>query len=673
MCGIAGIVHFEGAVSQSEAKLDRMVGKLFHRGPDECGFYFDDQVSLGMARLSIIDLQHGSQPIANENETIWVVFNGEIFNYQELRTELEKQGHTFRTASDTEVIVHSYEEWGKDFVSNLNGQFAIGLWDQNKRQFLLARDRLGIRPLFYAQVNNRLLFASEIKSILAEGTLPAQPDVNGLKQIFTFWVNVPPRTVFKDIFELPPGNILIVKPSGLMEQTYWDIPFLNSDTVRTNQQTLQEELYALLLDAVKIRLRADVPVGAYLSGGLDSSIITALVNNIHQNRLKTFSVNFSNQSYDERFFQKLLIEQLQTEHRSLTVNDEDILHHFFETIKLTEKPILRTAPAPLLALSSLVRSDDFKVVLTGEGADEFFAGYNIFKETKVRQFWAQAPHSASRPLLLSKIYPYILNQNGALNPFWQAFFKRHLTETQNPFYSHLLRWENTAKIHLLLSDALKSQFHFEDQLDEVKAYLPALENLNSPLTRAQYIEAKLFMNGYLLSSQGDRMLMGHSVEGRFPFLDHRVVEFAATLPDAVKLFGLQEKYILKKTFKDILPPAIAKRPKQPYRAPISGKLLENSRFDWLQELLSPTQIDKYGYFSAQRVQVLKTKLMQQSAPTSLVDEMAFLAILSTQLWHYHFFENFSAHSGRLATKKKIVYGKKENRSHHGIHKRSIKN
>ena len=417
MCGIAGIFQVNQVLKDAKPKIEAMVGQLYHRGPDECGFYFDKKVALGMARLSIIDLVHGSQPISNEKQNIWIVFNGEIYNYKELRQTLEKLGHIFETNSDTEVIVHSYEQWDLDFVKHLNGQFAISIWDRGKQRLVLARDRLGIRPLFYAFQKNRLIFASEMKAILAEGNIQPEVDPSALNEIFTLWVTIPPKTPFKNIFELPPGRLLVINQKGVKEIEYWDIPF-KDETRQEKPALLQEELYALLEDAVRIRLRADVPVGAYLSGGLDSSIITALVNKIHQNRLKTFSVNFSNQSYDEQFYQKILIKRLNTEHRSLLVNEQDIFNHFFKVIKLSEKPLLRTAPAPLLALSSLVRKDQFKVVLTGEGADEFFAGYNIFKETKLRNFWAREPASKSRPLLLSKIYPYIVDKQGAINPFW---------------------------------------------------------------------------------------------------------------------------------------------------------------------------------------------------------------------------------------------------------------
>ncbi len=653
MCGIAGIFQAEKISKNARSKLKAMIGTLYHRGPDECGFYFDQKIAMGMARLSIIDLIHGSQPISNEKQNIWIVFNGEIYNYKELRKTLENAGHVFTTKSDTEVIVHSYEQWGLDFVKHLNGQFAISIWDRRKQQLVLARDRLGIRPLFYFFQKNRLIFASEIKAILAEGSVQPEADLSALNEIFTLWVNVPPKTPFKNIFELPPGRLLVINQKGIKEIEYWDIPF-KDETGPFRLSSIKAELYSLLEDAVKIRLRADVPVGAYLSGGLDSSIITALVNKIHQNRLKTFSVNFSNQSYDEQFYQKILIKRLNTEHRSLLVNEQDIFNHFFKVIKLSEKPLLRTAPAPLLALSSLVRKDQFKVVLTGEGADEFFAGYNIFKETRLRHFWARDPNSKSRPLLLSKIYPYIFNKQGAMNPFWQAFFKRHLTETENPLYSHLLRWENSAKIRLLLSDTLKGTYDFEQLQATVLNYLKRVKGISTPLARAQYIEAKLFMNGYLLSSQGDRMLMGHSVEGRFPFLDHRVVEFAASLPDDLKLRGLNEKYILKKTFYPMLPQAISSRPKQPYRAPIAGYIFNNGKMDWLQEMLKESTIHSYGYFDPKKVKILKNKILHQAERISLVDEMAILAVLSTQLWHYHFFENFRHSEGKLADRQKIV-------------------
>ncbi len=648
MCGITGIVAENLIYPQSENRLKRMVGSLYHRGPDECGFLLGKQAALGMARLSIIDLNTGSQPIHNEDRNLWTVFNGEIFNYIELREELQKLGHTFYTRTDTEVILHSFEQFGLDFLRRLNGQFAIALWDVSKKRLLLARDRVGIRPLYYAFRDGRLIFGSEIKSILAEGSIPARIRPQGIADIFTFWVNIPPETPFEDIYELPPGHFLLFEKGKISVHSYWHYSFPRNNAFDTGgKEKLARDLRDLLHDAVTLRLRSDVPVASYLSGGIDSSIISALVKKHHNNELITFSVAFKDAHYDEREFQQLMAKHIGTRHFSIEVDNDDIARSFSDVVWFAEKPMMRTAPAPLYALSALVREHGIKVVLTGEGADEMFGGYNIFKEDKIRRFWARQPDSVCRPLLLARLYPYILKDEKAINPFWQGFFKKNLEAVDHPFYSHLLRWTNTAHLKMIFTGAVKEQFRFEDQLQKVRNYLrPEMKEWH-PLNRAQYLEAALFMNGYLLSSQGDRMMMGHSVEGRFPFLDHRLVEFAARIPPDLKINGLNEKYLLKEAYKNLLPEQVVKRNKQPYRAPIATVFLGDRAPQLIRELLSAETLTKYGYFNPKAIEKLSAKLQKLGRQASARDEMAIVAAVSTQLMHYHFVESFKSHTFKL--------------------------
>ncbi len=652
MCGIAGFVAEHLKYPQSETKLENMVGSLFHRGPDECGFLFGKHVALGMARLSIIDLNSGSQPIHNEDRSLWTVFNGEIFNYIELRRELEALGHRFYTRSDTEVIVHAYEQFGTDFLQHLNGQFAIAIWDIRKKQLLLARDRVGIRPLYYASRNDRLIFGSEIKSILAEGSVQARIEPQGLADIFTFWVNIPPETTFADIRELPPGNFLLFKGGKIRIRTYWqyDFPRDGEFDFRPKKE-LAKDLRDVLHKAVTLRLRADVPVAAYLSGGIDSSVISALVKKYHNNELITFSVAFKDTRYDERDYQQLMARHIGTRHFTIEVDNKAIADSFSQVLWHAEKPMMRTAPAPLFALSSLVRDHGIKVVLTGEGADEMFGGYNIFKEDMIRRFWARQPQSVCRPMLLARLYPYILKDEKAINPFWQGFFKKHLVDTDDPFYSHWLRWNNTAHLKTVFAPHVKEHFQFENQLQKVRNYLIPDFTLWHPLNRAQYLEAALFMNGYLLSSQGDRMMMGHSVEGRFPFLDHHVVAFASRIPPDMKIKGLNEKYLLKQAYQDLLPQDIIKRNKQPYRAPIASVFLGPKAPPLIRELLSPSVLKEYGYFNPLAIERLQAKLEKLGSQTSARDEMAMVAAVSTQLLHYHFVKSFKDHTFRLPEKQ----------------------
>ena len=405
MCGIAGYFQLEGQSAPERELVGRMVHSIKHRGPDEFGAYFDDYCGLGQARLSIIDLSTGSQPLCNEDETVWITFNGEIFNYVELRPELEKLGHRFRTHSDTEVIVHAYEQWGKDCVKRFNGQFAFAIYDKKDRTLFIARDRLGIRPVFYTVYNNRLYFASEIKAIFCEPDIPRRIDLEGLDQIFTWWTTAPPRTAFENINELEAGTYLEIKNGRITGGRYWNMVYPETFDKKRSVDSWAEELHELLVDAVRLRLRADVPVGAYLSGGLDSSVTTALVRHFTQNRLETFSIAFQDKAFDESSYQKQMADYLGTSHHQILCTYRDIAESFPRVIWHTERPIVRTAPTPLLMLSGLVRQNNFKVVLTGEGSDEILGGYDIFKETLIRSFWSRNPESTWRPALLRKLYP----------------------------------------------------------------------------------------------------------------------------------------------------------------------------------------------------------------------------------------------------------------------------
>jgi asparagine synthase (glutamine-hydrolysing) len=645
MCGIVGIYNLTKQHPIDQSLLERMLGLIQHRGPDEFGIYRDGRIGMGNARLSIIDLSTGSQPIANEDETVWIVFNGEIFNYVELRPELEARGHRFTTASDTEVIVHLYEQHGPRCVEFLNGQFAFAIWDRRPEAgggaLFMARDRVGIRPLFYTIADGALVFGSEIKTILAHPAVSARLDSTSLAQVFTFWTTLAPRTIFESIVEVPPGHTLLARDGQVTVDRYWGLSFPED----RHEDSLSDDEYVaglrdLLVDATQIRLRADVPVGAYLSGGLDSSTITALIRNYTSNYLKTFSIAFADPTFDERAHQERMVEFLGTDHRRVECADADVGRIFPDVIWHTEWPILRTSPAPMFMLSQLVQQNGIKVVLTGEGADEFLGGYNIFKEAKLRHFWAQDPDSAMRPLLLKRLYPYVqgLGDGGS---FMEAFFRKGLTEIDRLDYSHAIRWANTAPLRRFFSTEIQAALDGYDPVAEAVAGLqrhPAFERW-TPLARAQYIEVSIFMSEYLLSSQGDRMLMAHSVEGRFPFLDYRVIEFASRIPPRLKIRGLNEKYVLKRAMQGMLPESVYARTKQPYRAPIHRSFFGPHAPAYVSELLSPAAIRAAGYFQPQAVSRLVQKA-QGAHPLSERENMALAGVLSTQLLHRQFVENF---------------------------------
>jgi asparagine synthase (glutamine-hydrolysing) len=640
MCGIAGYFQISPNSNLSQQTLERMIAPVHHRGPDGYGIFRDEQVGLAHARLSIIDLEGGWQPIHNEDKTLWVIFNGEIFNYIELRQELEKRGHTFYTNSDTEVIVHLYEEKKEKCLQDLNGQFAIALYDVKEKALFMARDRMGIRPFFYTIHNGTFFFASEIKSIFAAASsIPREINPQVLQEIFTCWMPCGKETVFQNISQLDPGHWMRINQQGtITTQEYWDIPFVSLDSNDTkNEREYAEKLRELLIDSVRLRLRADVPVGAYLSGGLDSSAITSLVHHYTDNPLKTFSVTFSDSVYDEKHEQNAMVDYLGTDHHAVHCNYRAIGDAFPDVIWHTETPILRTAPTPLFLLSDLVRQNKFKVVLTGEGADEILGGYDIFKEAKIRHFISMFPDSQLRPLLLKKLYPYLALSPTKSSEYARKFFDIDADPTDF-FYGHRPRWKTTSRTSVFFGDVLRNveTERFEEKLD--KRFAHKLKGLDY-LSRAQYLESKLLLGNYLLSSQGDRMAMANSVEGRFPFLDHRVVEFAGTIPPHLRMKALNEKNILKKTMAGLLPKSICDRKKQPYMAPDILSFFGEHTPSYIDHYLSGKMINEAGFFSEKAVAKLIAKCTKK-ARQGFRENMAFVGILSTQIVYDKFVRNF---------------------------------
>ena len=456
MCGITGVLNLTDKLPVERSTLLQMLEMIRHRGPDGFGIYRDGHVGMGSARLSIIDLAGGKQPIHNEDRTVWVSFNGEIFNYIELRATLEQQGHRFYTHSDTEVIVHLYEQHGEDFVQHLNGQFAIALWDQPRLRLVLARDRAGIRPLFYAQTRDRLLFASEVKALFVHAELPRRLNLEALAQVFTYWSPLAPVTVFEGVSALPPGHVLVAEHGRIRTRRYWDWSFPEPPLPKERSaEEYAEELRTLLIDAVRLQLRSDVPVGAYLSGGLDSSIITSLIKNFTDVPLRTFSVTFDDAEFDESTFQQELVDYLGTQHTALRCTTHDICDAFPKVIWHTETPIVRTAPTPLMLLSAKVRAEGYKVVLTGEGADEVFGGYDLFKEAKIRRFWARQPHSRIRPRILERLYPYLKHSPASGRAFTEKFFSQGMEHKDRAFFAHIPRWTTTRRIAQFFSPEMQ--------------------------------------------------------------------------------------------------------------------------------------------------------------------------------------------------------------------------
>jgi asparagine synthase (glutamine-hydrolysing) len=629
MCGIVGYFGPDLAPSRTRTVLRAMADAVAHRGPDEMGIFADGEIGLGHRRLSIVGLADGQQPMLSVDGNYALSFNGEIFNYVELRAELVAAGETFRTSSDTEVLLRLFELYGEAALDRLNGDFAFAIYDRRRRRLTLARDRMGVRPLYYACYRGTLVFGSEAKALLAFPGIEPTIDVEALDQIFTLWAPVAPRTAFKDIAELPPGHLMVVENGRATSRAWWSLDYPDAgDTHGRSEDQVADELLALLDDATRIRLRADVPVGAYLSGGLDSSIVTALAAKHAGDRLRTFSVTFDSVEHDESGFQAEMVRALGTDHTSIATSGVDIADAFPDVVRAAERPILRTAPAPLLRLSGPVRNAGYKVVLTGEGSDEIFAGYDIFREARVRRFVARDPHSRIRSHLFLRLYHYLPGIQSQSAEYLSAFFGVGNDRLDDPLFSHRPRFRATAQAKLFYSQDLRNTLKGYDATAALAETLPERFTKWHPLHQAQYLETRYLLPGYILSSQGDRVSMANSVEGRYPFLDHRLVDFAATIPPDMKLRGLDEKHILKRAARGLVPDSIAQRSKQPYRAPDSESFRDAA-------YVAAALADGTGLFNAVAVEKLAQKA-RRGAMTGFRDNAAFVGILSTQLWHRAF-------------------------------------
>jgi asparagine synthase (glutamine-hydrolysing) len=634
MCGFAGIAR-RSPDGIELGTLARMGASIRHRGPDGFGFFRDQRVGMVHLRLSIIDLEGGAQPLTNEDGQVVVVYNGEIYNYVELREELRQRGHRFRTASDTEVLVHGYEEWGAGLLPRLNGQFAFVLYDRRDDTVLLVRDRFGVRPLFFSVTNGDLIFGSEVKAILASGEVAAAIDPEGFDQVFTSWAALAPRTPFCGISSLEPGSFAVWRGGRLLTTRYYQL--LYPAAGKEDPEAL-EQLDELLRSGVSYRMRADVPVGGYLSGGLDSSITCALATAASPHRLRTFSITFDDPSFDESAYQREVAASLGSLHVAHGIGPSEIASVFPDVIRHAETPLVRTAPAPLFVLSRVTRDAGIKVVLTGEGADELFLGYDLFKETAVRLFCLRQPTSTRRPLLFDRLYPY-LTRGARAGEFWRRFFLS-AGPPADPLFSHLPRFRVTSAIKEFYGPEFRAGLAGFDALQVLRESLPDAFFSWSPLHRAAYLEMTTLLSSYLLSSQGDRMSLAHGVEGRYPFLDHRLFEFAAALPARSKLRTLREKDILRRWARRVVPETVTSRTKQPYRAPDAPAFFGPGAPAYVDELLAPRALIDAGVFAPAAVAGLVERCRAGRA-IGFRENQALVAILSTQLWHHTFMRDLS--------------------------------
>ncbi len=628
MCGIAGVVRPDPGVPVDEASMLRMARAVRHRGPDGFGLVLDPGAGFVSTRLAIVDLPRGWQPLEHSAGGGLLVYNGEVYNHPELRAELQAAGEAFQTQSDTEVVLRMLERHGLEALDRLNGQFALAWWQADARRLVLVRDRFGVRPLHYAlRDDGTLVFGSEAKALFASGEIAAAPDLDGLDEVFTLWGTRPPRSAFRGVRQLPPGGLLIWEAGTITAERRWW-----SADLGTGARTDDADLAGILRDSVALRLRADVPVGAYLSGGLDSSVITALAQQEAGERLQTFSVAFRDPLFDERAHQETVATALGTTHHTVEVGPEQIAAALPEVVRHAETPLVRTAPVPLFLLAQEVRRQSITVVLTGEGADELLWGYDLFKEVAIRELHDREPERALERL--DGLYPYLGAGAARRGPAWRRF----LLETgaaDDPLRSHLTRVEATAGVKAFYHPDVAAQLDRERSLDGLRAALPQSFGRWSALERAAWLEVETLLSPYLLAAQGDRVAMAHGVEGRFPFLDHRVFDVAAALPPGRKLDGMRDKGALRALAAKLLPSEAASRPKQPYRAPEVAPFFGPRAPDWVRELLSPAGLGEAGMWDAGRVAGL-VRRAEAGRITGIRESMALVAILSTGLWHRAF-------------------------------------
>lgn len=626
MCGICGVHSYGGSDHISAHAIGDMLSAIQHRGPDDEGTYVESDVALGIRRLSIIDLAGGKQPIRNEDGSVVVVFNGEIYNYRELTAQLRRRGHRFATASDTEVIVHLYEEAGADCVNQLRGMFSFALWDARQHRLLLARDRLGIKPLYYAQCRAGLVFGSEIKALLRHPAVEARLNVEGLGHFLSLKYVPAPQTMFAGIATLPPGCILVSDRSGARVRRYWQLSFTHHIDGQRPDESYAEQLEALLRESIKLHLVSDVPFGAFLSGGIDSSTIVALMSQLLNRPVKTFSVGFDGdaQTFSELPYARLVAERYATDHHEICIRGQDLVDLAEKVVWHLDQPIADDATLANYLVAGLA-ARHVKMVLTGEGGDELFGGYARHAGDKLSPLFARVPSAAKTVaqacvarlpgLRRPKIALYALCQTNEASRLasWFPLFNPEMK-------SALLTEDVKAALNGSSAERL-----FADHLSRTDA--------TDPLNRMLYLDTALWLPDDLLA-RGDKTSMGASLEARVPLLDHKLVEFAASLPAHLKVRGLTRKYLLKRVAAGWLPPEIIHRSKKGFPVPMSLWFRNEAR-SFLRDILSPSALRCRGLFNAQYVHTL----IEENETGSADHGSLLWALLNVELWHRLFIDS----------------------------------
>ncbi|WP_133819576.1 asparagine synthase (glutamine-hydrolyzing) [Tahibacter aquaticus] len=611
MCGIAGIFSADRSRPAQVAACAAMAAALRHRGPDEGGNFAAPGVAMGFTRLSIIDLATGNQPHSNATGEIVSIVNGEIYNYRELRAQLEARGHRFRTRCDVEVVVHLYEEYGLDFANRLNGQFAFALYDARTHRLILGRDQTGIAPLFHARVGDALLFGSEIKALLAHPKIERRLNLRALDQILTFPGMRSPTTMFEGVEALPPGHLLVADASGTRLRQYWDLVYPTDPApAPADAGDHVEQVDALLRAAVARRLAADVPVGLYLSGGLDSSLIGALARKAAPDQVfHSFSITFPDATIDERAPQRAMAAALGTVHHEIEFSADEIARRLRDAVVAAEAPLKESYDTCSLALSQLVRDSGHKVVLTGEGADELFGGYVGYRLDAAGE--PRGVAEGLEAMLEDELRAELWGDAGFFYERDYALFR----ETKSGLYS--------ADVAARLAD-----------FDATRE--PAVDHARmigrNRLHQRSYADFKLRMADHLLADHGDRVAYAHSVEARYPFLDAELIDFMTRVPPGLLVRDGTEKWLLRQVALRHLPPELARREKFGFVAPGAAYLLQQ-RIPWVEELLSPETIRRQNIFDADTVQRLRAQQMQGGArPNATFDTDVLMLVLTLGLF-----------------------------------------
>lgn len=593
MCGICGVVSNEPSFYLDEVILRRMIHVLHHRGPDDEGYYLDNNVGLGLRRLSIIDLVTGQQPMTNEDQTIWLVYNGEIYNYQQLRRQLIKKGHIFTSESDSEVVVHAYEEYGDSCVSYFNGMFAFALWDSRRYRLLLVRDRLGIKPLYYWNSASQLVFGSELKAVIAYPDVPREIDPVALDQFLTLEYIPAPRTIFKGVHKLMPGHQLVFQDGRITLEQYWDVNF---ERVSIDERDSAEFLRELICDAVQMRLVSDVPLGAFLSGGIDSSTVVACMSEAASYPVRTFSIGFEDASYDELPYAREVAAHFRTDHTEEILRP-DIATLTEHLVAHLDEPFADFSIFPTYLVSRLARQS-VKVVLSGDGGDELFGGYDTYVAQHLDRYYRWLPiwlRQRTMPALMAQIPPRQAKK-GLVNKI-----KRFVEGGALPQSLQHTRWMifmNEGDKASLYRPDLRAALDGSTPADLLESHFKHTRSL-APLCQQQYVDIKTYLPDDILTKV-DRMTMAASLEARVPLLDHRIVEFALNLPPRMKLRGLQTKTILREAMADYLPKAVLEKSKQGFSIPLKN-WLRGPLKPLMTDLLSVDSIRRRGYFEPQCV------------------------------------------------------------------------